>query len=198
MQWRVVVITGCDSGFGKQLACRLLQESYRGIYVVACCLTASGQSYFKKKSTEITKRDHGLMTLQLDVTSASSIAQAKLEVEHLIGDLNSCNGLWAIVNNAGIVIPAAFELQPEADMRRVLEVNFFGVANCCRAFLPLLRRQPGARIINGASCASLQEKIFLTLESMNASFHSFQHLWTRRPGGQHILHRKQIRGRRIQ
>lgn len=158
MQWRVVVITGCDSGFGKQLACHLLEESYRGIHVIACCLTASGQSFFEKKSTEITKRDNGLTSLQLDVTSPFSIAQAKLEVERLIGALtkiNSCDGLWAIVNNAGIAIPGAFELQSKEDMRRVLDVNFFGLANCCRAFLPLLRRQPGARIINVSSICGL-------------------------------------------
>ena len=169
MQWRVVVITGCDSGFGKQLACRLLEDAYRGIYVIACCLTASGRNYFKKKHTEISEEDHGLSALQLDVTSASSIAQAKIEVEHLIGNLNSCNGVWAIVNNAGIAIPGAFELQSETDMRRVLEVNFFGLTNCCRAFLPLLRRQPGARIINGASIMRFASayRILLTVESIH-------------------------------
>ena len=52
-----------------------------------------------------------------------------------------------LVNNAGIHIPGALEDMPEADLRRVMDTNFFGVINMTRAVLPAMRNQKSGRII---------------------------------------------------
>ncbi|XP_075326936.1 17-beta-hydroxysteroid dehydrogenase type 2 isoform X3 [Odontesthes bonariensis] len=62
-------------------------------------------------------------------------------------------GLWALVNNAGVLhCPAVAELQPLATFRRCMDVNFLSAVHMCQLFLPLLRRSRG-RIVNVSSMA---------------------------------------------
>ena len=49
--------------------------------------------------------------------------------------------LDAVVHNAGVAAGGAFEDIPDADVRRVLETNFFGVLDLTRALLPTFRTQ---------------------------------------------------------
>lgn len=60
-------------------------------------------------------------------------------------------GLWAVVNNAGISFPGMIEWQTVEEMKRVVDVNVWGMVSVTRAFLPLLRRTKG-RVVNIASC----------------------------------------------
>lgn len=60
-------------------------------------------------------------------------------------------GLWAVVNNAGILhFPIDGELLPMASYRRCMAVNFFGTVEVTKAFLPLLRKSKG-RLVNISS-----------------------------------------------
>lgn len=60
-------------------------------------------------------------------------------------------GLWAVVNNAGISFPGMIEWQTVEEMKRVVDVNVWGMVSVTRAFLPLLKRTKG-RVVNIASC----------------------------------------------
>ena len=60
-------------------------------------------------------------------------------------------GLWAVVNNAGISLPGVIEWQTVEEMRKVVDVNIWGVVAITKAFLPLLKRTKG-RVVNIASC----------------------------------------------
>ena len=75
---RYVFITGCDSGFGNQLAKKL---DSLGFNVFACCFTERGADELRKVSSA------RLKTLSLDVTKTESIVKAKEFVEkHLPSD----------------------------------------------------------------------------------------------------------------
>lgn len=64
-------------------------------------------------------------------------------------------GLWALVNNAGILhCPVDAELHPMSVYRRCMEVNFLAAVNMCQVFLPLLRRSRG-RVVNVCSLAGI-------------------------------------------
>lgn len=64
---KYVLITGCDSGFGRETALRL---DRLGFNVFATCLTSEGQAHLTAScSTRLT-------TLHLDVTSSEEIKQA--------------------------------------------------------------------------------------------------------------------------
>jgi len=59
------------------------------------------------------------------------------------------------VNNAGIGYFGAIEESEEAEVRRMFEINFWGLANMTTAVLPLMRKQRSGNIVNIASIGGL-------------------------------------------
>ena len=80
--------------------------------------------------------------LPLDVTDPASIEAAAKSVLAKTG-----NALDAVVHNAGVAAAGVLEDLPDAEIRRVMETNFFGVLGLTRALLPTFRRR-----VTGASC----------------------------------------------
>ncbi|NXM67900.1 RDH16 dehydrogenase, partial [Serilophus lunatus] len=133
-----VLITGCDSGFGNLLARQLDQ---RGLRVLAACLTEAGAAELRAAASP------RLQTVLLDVTSSQSIAAVTAWVKERVGD----QGLWGLVNNAGIAIPVApNEWLTRDDFFKVLDVNLLGLIEVTLSLLPLLRQARG-RVVNVAS-----------------------------------------------
>ncbi|NXP58900.1 RDH7 dehydrogenase, partial [Chloropsis cyanopogon] len=135
---KFVLITGCDSGFGNLLARQL---DARGLRVLAACLTDTGAAHLRAATSS------RLQTVLLDVTSSKSIADVTAWVRERVGD----QGLWGLVNNAGIAIPTGpNEWLSRADFAKVLDVNLLGVVEVTLSLLPLVRRARG-RVVNVAS-----------------------------------------------
>ncbi|KAK3095713.1 hypothetical protein FSP39_017942 [Pinctada imbricata] len=136
---RHVLITGCDSGFGKLLALRLVEMGYS---VFAGCLTEEGLNELKQSSS---KR---LKTILLDVTKTDSIVKA---VEFVESALPEGKGLWGLVNNAGVMGPSGhIQWLSAEDYQPPLQVNMLGMVETTRLFLPLLIKEKG-RIVNMTS-----------------------------------------------
>ena len=79
--------------------------------------------------------------MPLDVADPSSVAAA---AKRVAGEVD---GLWAVINNAGVIVQGPLELVPADEWRRQLEVNTLGPASVVREFLPLVRAGHG-RIVN--------------------------------------------------
>ncbi|XP_040549985.1 retinol dehydrogenase 7-like [Gallus gallus] len=138
LEEKFVLITGCDSGFGDLLARQL---DARGLRVLAGCLTESGAARLRETASS------RLQTVLLDVTSSSSIAAAAAWVQERVGE----RGLWGLVNNAGIAVPAApNEWLRKEDFVAVLNVNLVGLIEVTLSLLPLVKRARG-RVVNVAS-----------------------------------------------
>ena len=136
-----VVVTGSSSGIGRATALYLEQLGFRVIATVrseqdgqALCSEASG----------------GIIPLLMDVTDQASIERAKGQVSQAVGD----SGLAGLVNNAGIGFVSPLEFAPLDELRRLFEVNVFGLLAVTQAFLPLLRQGRG-RVVNISSTASI-------------------------------------------
>ena len=135
-----VVITGCDSGFGKELALRLDSMGFR---VFAGCLTQEGRDSLSASASE------KLMTVSLDVTDPGSVNQ----IYDFVNQNLTEGGLWALVNNAGISgLEAPVEMCSITDFEAALKVNLLGPIQMSKKFLPLLRKSRG-RLINMTSVA---------------------------------------------
>ncbi|XP_008497065.2 retinol dehydrogenase 16 [Calypte anna] len=135
---KFVLITGCDSGFGNLLARQL---DKRGVRVLAACLTQLGATRLQEVTSP------RLQTVLLDVTSSESIASATAWVKERVGN----QGLWGLVNNAGVCMPAApNEWLTKEDFLKVLNVNLLGLIDVTLNFLPLVRQAQG-RVVNVAS-----------------------------------------------
>ncbi|XP_061102835.1 11-beta-hydroxysteroid dehydrogenase type 2-like [Conger conger] len=153
---RAVLITGCDSGFGKATAQHL---DMLGFEVFASVLDLTGPGAVDLQRTCSSR----LTLLQMDLTEPQDIQQALLSTKAKLG----LRGLWGLVNNAGKCVNFAdAELSLMSNYRGCMEVNFFGTVNVTKAFLPLLRKAKG-RIVNISSPAG--EQPFPCLAAYGAS-----------------------------
>ncbi|XP_070531614.1 D-beta-hydroxybutyrate dehydrogenase, mitochondrial-like [Ptychodera flava] len=142
---RTVFITGCDSGFGHQLACRL---DKLGLTVFAGCLIEGGDGAQKLRSL----CSRSLKIVPIDVTSDDSVRLAQKIVEDSLPDKSK--GLWAVVNNAGIWRWGEIEWAKVDIFKEVAEVNVYGMVRVTKAFLPLIRQAKG-RIVNVGSMSGM-------------------------------------------
>ncbi|XP_055954152.1 short-chain dehydrogenase/reductase family 9C member 7-like [Argiope bruennichi] len=140
---KAVVITGCDSGFGHDLAQRL---DDLGLQVFAGCLNPEGEGAKNLKKSASAK----LQVLPLDVSSEESVDKFHKQVVQKIKD----NKLWAVVCNAGMNDGAEIFWTNTDIIQRVIDVNTFGVVRVTKAFLPQLCKSKG-RVVTVCSAASL-------------------------------------------
>ncbi|XP_060582431.1 17-beta-hydroxysteroid dehydrogenase type 6-like [Ruditapes philippinarum] len=137
---RYILITGCDSGFGHDFAKR---ADALGFNVFACCLTKTAAQKFKDTSSQ------KLVALEMDVSKDASIEKS---LEIVNRTLPEGKGLWAIVNNAGILGGiGSTHLHTRQDYENTLSVNLYGVIMVTKAFMPLVLTEKG-RIVNTSSC----------------------------------------------
>ncbi|KAK6970170.1 retinol dehydrogenase 2-like isoform X1 [Biomphalaria glabrata] len=136
---KYVFVTGCDSGFGRDL---VIQLDKLGFPVFAGCLTKTGHDYLRSTCSI------RLVTLTVDVTDNASIQSAYKTIHtHIPKD----GVLWAVVNNAGVTGKLSVsEMCTRKDYSQACEVNLFGPIEVSRVFMPLLRKSKG-RLVNMVS-----------------------------------------------
>jgi len=127
-----VLITGCSTGLGRALV-PLCRQAGWGVVATARRL----------ETLEGIPPGEDLRTLRLDVTDSASIQAAVVACSDL--------PLKALVNNAGYGQVGPLELLHPEELRAQFETNVIGLQAVTNAFLPLLRREPGARILQVAS-----------------------------------------------
>jgi NAD(P)-dependent dehydrogenase (short-subunit alcohol dehydrogenase family) len=89
------------------------------------------------------------IALRLDVTSQDDISAAVTEALRRFGCID------VLVNNAGIGYFGAIEESEEEEVRRMFEINFWGLAHVTKAVLPHMRKQRSGHIINISSIGGL-------------------------------------------
>jgi short-subunit dehydrogenase len=136
-----ILITGASQGIGKSLA---ELASQRGGRVLAA---ARSEDLLRELAEQARARGGVLETVQADVTSPE-------DRRHMVeAALKHFGGLDILVNNAGIGATGHFaDCGPER-LRKIMEVNFFGLTETTRAFLPLLRKGERPAIVNISSIA---------------------------------------------
>ncbi|XP_044745475.1 retinol dehydrogenase 7-like [Coccinella septempunctata] len=143
----VIFITGCDSGLGFSFAQHMADI---GFTVIAGFLNlkSQGAQVIKEKYSE-----DQIVPLLLDLTDHNNITEVVKYVEIFL-DANRYN-LYAVVNNAAIMIFGEFEWLTQKHISQQMNVNLLGPMMMTKEFLPLLRKYRG-RIINISSHCSNQ------------------------------------------
>ncbi|MBX7550214.1 SDR family oxidoreductase [Streptomyces sp. NPDC004232] len=137
---RVAVVTGANKGIGRAIV-RQLAECGHTVY-----LGARDERRGRRAADELSADGLDVRFLHLDVTDETS---AKAAAERLAEEAGAVH---VLVNNAGIGGPMQPPSQtPAEQVRTVYETNVFGVITVTNALLPLLRKAPGARIVNVSS-----------------------------------------------
>jgi len=136
-----VVITGASTGIGAACALHLAEHGfqvYAGVRKIA-----DGEALAARAQGQI-------VPLLLDVTNPLQVSEAAARVESELGG----RALHGLINNAGIVVAGPLEYLPVGEIRRLFEVNVFGLVAVTQSFLPLLRRGPG-RIVHIGSISGV-------------------------------------------
>jgi NAD(P)-dependent dehydrogenase (short-subunit alcohol dehydrogenase family) len=129
-----ILVTGASSGIGRAAVLTLAQKGYR-VYA-GVRRTEDGEALARLSGGAI-------FPLYIDVTDPACVADA---ARILDGELGA-DGLYGLVNNAGMVVAAPLEFVPLEDVREQFDVNVTGALAVTQAVLPLLRRA-GGHIVN--------------------------------------------------
>lgn len=139
---RSVLITGGSSGIGLSCAHKL-----------AAC--GAGLTLVARRADVLAQAREALLArapgatvhaLALDVADAAAVGER-------LGRHLAQHPVDTLFNNAGCVMPGRFlELQAH-HLREMMEVNYFGTVNVCRAVLPHLVARGGGAVLNTASMA---------------------------------------------
>ena len=131
-------ITGCSTGFGRELAKHVLERGYRTV------VTARNPD----EVNDLAAMGEALV-LKLDVTDEGEIDAAIKAAEGKFGRID------VLVNNAGIGYFAAVEESEEDQIRKMFEINVFGLSRMTRAVLPGMRHRRKGSIVNFSSIGGL-------------------------------------------
>lgn len=134
------LITGCSTGFGRELSKYVLEQGHQVI------VTARNPNQIEDIVSTYPKTARAF---QLDVTVPEQIQAA---TEFAISEFGTID---VLVNNAGIGYFAAVEESEEEEVRKMFEINVFGLGNMTKAVLPQMRKQGSGHILNIASIGGL-------------------------------------------
>ena len=138
---KTVLITGCSSGFGAEIARYFLDRDWR---VIATMRTPR---------PDVLPASDRLRVLALDVTDADRIREA----------VAAAGPIDALVNNAGIGMLSILEDTPMANVRRIFETNTFGTMAMTQAVLPQFRGRKAGTVVNVTSSVTLRSLPMLSV-----------------------------------
>lgn len=141
---RSVLISGASTGIGE---CCALDLARRGYQVFAGVRRDEDGRRLEQAAFDATRTER-LRAVRLDVADEASVRAAT----DLIRAATGREGLYGLVNNAGIVVGGPLEFLPMVELRRQLDVNFFGAVALTQACIPMLRATRG-RVVMMSSIA---------------------------------------------
>jgi len=142
---KVVLVTGCDTGIGHEIARHL---DLIGFKVFAGCLDTSSEGA-QRLRVEASPR---LSLVNMDVRSEEHVRQAVRFMEENMPQGEE--GLYGLINNAGVCVCGEFDWQTIAQMETQVDVNLMGPLRVTKQCLPLLKAGQG-RVVNVSSVAGL-------------------------------------------
>jgi short-subunit dehydrogenase len=136
---RTVLITGASTGIGRAAA-----KAYAaaGADLV---LAARRLPLVEEAAREAEALGVRALPVRCDVTQGEDVERLVREADAAFG------GLDVLINNAGRGLYGPLEAVGEDQLRQVFELNVFALWRVTRAALPLLRRRPGAQVMNVSS-----------------------------------------------
>ncbi len=138
---KVWFITGCSTGFGRELAKEVLARGYNAV------VTSRNTGDI---SDIVAEYPDTSISVALDVTKSDQIKHAvKAAIEKF-------SRIDVLVNNAGIGYFGAIEESEKEEVRKMFEINVFGLAHVTQEVLPHLRLQRSGHILNIASIGGLR------------------------------------------
>ncbi len=143
---QIIVVTGCSSGFGRQVSEALARRGHR---VYATMRDPEGKNAEVAGALRALAASEGidLRVMDLDVTSTHSVDSAAATV------LAESGAPDVVINNAGQMFMGFTEAFSPDEFTRQLDINVVGIHRVSRAFLPAMRARHKGLVINVSSVA---------------------------------------------
>jgi len=138
---KTILITGCSSGFGLEIARYFLEHDWKVIATM------------RKPREDILSRSENLRVLALDVADPESIRQA----------VEAAGPIDVLVNNAGIGFLNAVEGTPMETAREIFETNTLGTIAMTQAVLPQFRQHKAGVVVNVTSSVTVKPLHLLSI-----------------------------------
>lgn len=126
-----VLVTGAGRGIGRAFVEELLSRGTTKVYAAA-------------RDTSSVSRDPRVVPIALDITDTEAVDHAA----SIAGDVD------VLINNAGLSTLAPLATGALEDIRREMDINYFGTLAMVRAFAPILAGNGGGSILNVSSAMS--------------------------------------------
>jgi NAD(P)-dependent dehydrogenase (short-subunit alcohol dehydrogenase family) len=139
LQDKAALVTGAGDGIGRAIAFHLAAAGAR------LAVLDIREESARETCLKIQQQGQKALALSADVRDVAAVQAAVVSVEREFG------GLQILINNAGLAAKKMFEQMTPADWQETWDTNLSGTLHCIRTALPLLKRQPGSKIINVAS-----------------------------------------------
>lgn len=138
----VAVVTGAASGIGRALAERLAKEQ---MALALCDVDVAGLEEAAGKAKGVGNGGCKVSTHVVDVADAVQMEEFAATV------LKTHQRVTLLINNAGVALYGKFDELSLGDIDWLMRINFYGVVNGTKLFLPILQRESHAHIVNVSS-----------------------------------------------
>src|SRR5580658_8018420 len=135
----VAVVTGAGSGIGRALAQQLAAAGS------ALAIADIDEKGLVETAASLPRKEAGFSTHVLDVSDEAGVRSFAEDVVARHGRVT------LLINNAGVALIGTFEELSLDDVRWLMGINFWGVVYGVKYFLPILKQQPRAQIVNLSS-----------------------------------------------
>jgi len=137
----VAVVTGAGSGIGRALALKLASQGAQ--------LALADVNSAALEETRGLLGSAEVRTYVVDVSNASAVEGFAAQVKQDFGRTS------VLINNAGVALYGAFAELTLEEFDWLFRINFWGVIHGCKFFLPLLKAEPDAHLVNISSVFGL-------------------------------------------
>jgi NAD(P)-dependent dehydrogenase (short-subunit alcohol dehydrogenase family) len=139
---KIVALTGASSGIGRALA---LDLSKHGAILALADRNAEGLA----ETVRLAPAGSRITQHTLDVADEAAVLGFAVAVRAAHGTVD------ILINNAGVAMYGSVMEISTAELRWLMDINFYGVVFGVRAFLPMLLERPVASIVNVSSLFGL-------------------------------------------
>lgn len=143
---KVAAITGAGSGIGRALA---LQLAEAGAPLALSDISEAGLTETRKQALALALAEQQVTTHVVDVAEREQVERFAAEVVARHGKVN------VLINNAGVALGSDIASASYEDLHWLMNINFWGVVNGCKSFLPALIESGDGHITNISSIFGL-------------------------------------------
>jgi len=137
---RIAVVTGAGKGIGRAIAERMMQEQVQGMAIMDW-----DKALLEKTAAELDPTGEKVLAVGCDISAPEAVHAAFERIFARFGRVD------ILVNNAGITRDAIFHKMDPAQMKKVMDVNFYGTYYCINEVIPGMRERNYGKIVNMSS-----------------------------------------------